>query len=84
MGSPRRRAAQDKGRLEQPQLPRMLGTLGSVQAPSSLWTDSRKLQSSGDRVMHSFLTMGMAGVWTVELDKPPRDTQAEAEAVRLP
>lgn len=50
-----------------------------------MWTDSRKLQSSGDRVMHNFLTMGMGGrVWTVELDKPPRDTQAEAEAVRLP
>lgn len=49
-----------------------------------MWTDSRKLQSSDDRVMHNFLTMGMGGVWTVELDKPPRDTQAEAEAVRLP
>lgn len=53
----------------------MPGTLGSVQAPSSLWTDSRKLQSNGDRVMHSFLTMGM-GVgcgqwsWTSRLETP--------------
>lgn len=72
LGLPWRRAAQDKGRPEQSQLPRTPGSLGSVQAPNSLWTDIRKLQSSGDRVMHSFLTMGIWGI--VEPDKPPGDT----------
>lgn len=76
LDSPRRRAAQDKGRLEQSQLPRMPGRLGSVRAPNSLWTDIRMLQSSGNRVTHSFLNMG---IWTiVELDEPPGDTASLA------